>query len=409
MQKTLIVKVRTVVKLSDDEEILCDQCGSICFAGAINSVSTSQNIVGSLSCRHCARATCLKCVAPLGWECKDCHDKNLLHAPSLHRTTSSKDRAVSLHEDGYATRLDLPRIKRFDTNDSISSMLSNEKSTTPRQEKQMKLEGFLYKRGKRIKGYRKMWLSVNEEERLCWRLKPGTPEKNSVQLKDYVVREGPGSTDFRLVLRDSKQSSYLKSEVLLRSLSVGDRHRWVVGLRSWCKESSSSKGTHVVQVKHDDDFHALNILGGLFQGGVKSELSRKRLLNLWHRACPLEQKKVIDETEMWDLARKRFSQEPYSNGYDKRYETVKAEIRSKYGKNAINEKTKPRLKALAMNRGLEVDNAKKKFKRRPSWYVSFMLLVLQFVREHTHTHTHVFFIYFLTLLHFIYLQEKSRM
>ena len=111
----------------------------------------------------------------------------------------------------------------------------------------------------------------------------------------------------------------------------------------------------------------LNIIGGLFQGGVKSETSRKRLVDLWHRACPIESSPQQGKDEsMWEIARRRFSQKPYSNGFDKRYETVKAELRAIYGKDAINEKTKPRLKSIAINRGKE-DKNDKKLLRRSSW------------------------------------------
>jgi len=75
----------------------------------------------------------------------------------------------------------------------------------------------------------------------------------------------------------------------------------------------------------------------------------------------------FDEEEMWTIAKNRFSQEPYSNGYDKRYETVKAELRAKYGRYVINESNKPRLKAIAVNRGTEVKKVDQKKMRRPSW------------------------------------------
>ena len=70
---------------------------------------------------------------------------------------------------------------------------------------------------------------------------------------------------------------------------------------------------------------------------------------------------------MWTLARRRFSQTPYSNGFDKRYETVKAELRAIHGRDAINEKNKPRLKALALSRGEENSNVEEIKLRRPSW------------------------------------------
>ena len=45
--------------------------------------------------------------------------------------------------------------------------------------------------------------------------------------------------------------------------------------------------------------------------------------------------------------RKRFAEPPFSNGHDRRYEKVKAELRGIYGRAAISEKNKKRLKALA--------------------------------------------------------------
>ena len=60
---------------------------------------------------------------------------------------------------------------------------------------------------------------------------------------------------------------------------------------------------------------------------------------------------VAAAASMWALAAKRFASPPYSNGHDTRYETVKAEIRGLYGRDAINAETKGRLKALAVNRG----------------------------------------------------------
>ena len=93
-------------------------------------------------------------------------------------------------------------------------------------------------------------------------------------------------------------------------------------------------------------------------------------MDLWHRACPIESSLQQGKDEsMWEIARRRFSQKPYSNGFDKRYETVKAELRAIYGKDAINEKTKPRLKSIAINRGKEDSSTlnDKKLLRRSSW------------------------------------------
>ena len=54
---------------------------------------------------------------------------------------------------------------------------------------------------------------------------------------------------------------------------------------------------------------------------------------------------------MWALAAERFAAPPHSNGHDKRYETVKAELRGLYGKVAFKHTQGsgvPRLKALAV-------------------------------------------------------------
>jgi hypothetical protein len=50
----------------------------------------------------------------------------------------------------------------------------------------------------------------------------------------------------------------------------------------------------------------------------------------------------------WKLAQKMFSQPPYSNGNDFRYEAVKNEIRFRWGKKSIVDKDKTILKALAV-------------------------------------------------------------
>ena len=55
---------------------------------------------------------------------------------------------------------------------------------------------------------------------------------------------------------------------------------------------------------------------------------------------------------IWALAAERFAAAPYSNGHDKRYEAVKAEIRGLYGVGAINADNKARLKALAVAQGV---------------------------------------------------------
>ena len=60
---------------------------------------------------------------------------------------------------------------------------------------------------------------------------------------------------------------------------------------------------------------------------------------------------------MWAIAAERFSVPPFSNGHDKRYEQVKAELRGMFGKSAINKSNKARLKDLARNKGIEDGSA----------------------------------------------------
>lgn len=57
--------------------------------------------------------------------------------------------------------------------------------------------------------------------------------------------------------------------------------------------------------------------------------------------------------EMWDLASKYFSQEPYSNGSDAKYEAVKKRLRERWGEKVINSLNKKRLKGMARLHGKE--------------------------------------------------------
>eukprot|EP00939_MAST-03C_sp_MAST-3C-sp1_P000294 g294.t1 len=84
------------------------------------------------------------------------------------------------------------------------------------------------------------------------------------------------------------------------------------------------------------------------------------LLLILMRALDIDTKSVNvhnrdndDERKMWVLARKLFSMAPYSDGRDFRYNSVKQYLRTKFGETAINESNKPRLKAIARNRGIE--------------------------------------------------------
>ena len=64
-----------------------------------------------------------------------------------------------------------------------------------------------------------------------------------------------------------------------------------------------------------------------------------------------EGKNMTGDAGLWAMAAERFASLPYSNGRDKRYEAVKAEIRALYGATAINTDNKLRLKALAIAKG----------------------------------------------------------
>ena len=62
--------------------------------------------------------------------------------------------------------------------------------------------------------------------------------------------------------------------------------------------------------------------------------------------------------KMWELGAQRFKEGPSSNGADKYYEKVKAELRQKFGKDNIRSVAdKQRLKALACTGGLHDEQA----------------------------------------------------
>ena len=75
-----------------------------------------------------------------------------------------------------------------------------------------------------------------------------------------------------------------------------------------------------------------------------------RLDNMMHGY--MSRRKKEEEMTMWEFAAARFSEMPYSNGKDSRYEYIKAKIRERWGHKSINKSNKSRLKALAINRGI---------------------------------------------------------
>ena len=65
----------------------------------------------------------------------------------------------------------------------------------------------------------------------------------------------------------------------------------------------------------------------------------------------LVDKRTEAAADLWTIAAELFAMPPYSNGGDSRYEEVKAELRAKFGHDAINSSNKERLKDLAKARG----------------------------------------------------------
>lgn len=61
---------------------------------------------------------------------------------------------------------------------------------------------------------------------------------------------------------------------------------------------------------------------------------------------------------MWAQAAAAFARPPFSNGHDRRYEAVKEGLRKDFGRLAINRDNKPRLKALAIARGVDLSRRK---------------------------------------------------
>jgi len=118
--------------------------------------------------------------------------------------------------------------------------------------------------------------------------------------------------------------------------------------------------------------------------GLKPSLRLNELLEFAHR-----------EDEMWCLARSRFSVAPFSNGKDARYESVKAELRAKFGRSRIDDSAKMRLKRLAVCRGLPPSTTVREFEGERSYCSPRCSFHLQWVpRESMGTLRGVFLEYF---------------
>ena len=77
------------------------------------------------------------------------------------------------------------------------------------------------------------------------------------------------------------------------------------------------------------------------------------------------------DPKMWKEACEEFSKKPYSNGHDARYESVKAELRKRYGQDAIYDGNKSRLKTIAVNRG--TDTLRPPLETKTGWNLNRIL------------------------------------
>ena len=99
--------------------------------------------------------------------------------------------------------------------------------------------------------------------------------------------------------------------------------------------------------------------------GVKVEGEEGEAKEAGAFAAQAEGKNMTGDAGLWAMAAERFASLPYSNGRDKRYEAVKAEIRALYGATAINSGNKARLKALAVAKGR--GGGRRGGRRRGAW------------------------------------------
>ena len=80
----------------------------------------------------------------------------------------------------------------------------------------------------------------------------------------------------------------------------------------------------------------------------------------WGKKEKVLSKKELEKkwAETWVKAARMFATPPFSNGHDDKYEEVKAMIRSRHGREGVNDDNKARLKTLALSRGQsDVDGA----------------------------------------------------
>lgn len=325
MRKTLIVKVAVPFTLSKGSNLDCESCNSHCTAGIHDT--TRGRSIGSLPCSKCGAYFCLSCVAGASsWTCEQCSHgtrsgmRRLLRRESLDSALSQDDLDADVDDDDANLRID-----------GGAGLLST-------------VEGFLRKKGQGDKlatnhGYRRRWLMLRNG-RLSWSLEPGTPMRSFVHVRMYRLVEGPGVTSFGLILKPSFSGSGNRLSVELKSETVGDRNRWTRGLRA-----------HIVA------------FGGTLQQNPTTT-TRTSASRVGKTSSKSRDSKNVpegmtedDHKKMWILARELFSHPPFSNGDDSRYASVKAQLRSIYGKDCINKKNKPRLKSIAINRGAETNVA----------------------------------------------------
>eukprot|EP00940_MAST-03C_sp_MAST-3C-sp2_P003037 g3037.t1 len=99
----------------------------------------------------------------------------------------------------------------------------------------------------------------------------------------------------------------------------------------------------------------------------------------WGKHFSWEKKEhAAGDERMWELAAKMFAQPPFSDGYDARYTAVKKRLRKEYGRHAINETNKDRLKRLAVNRGRETFSMDDSFPVRKAHRKSILMKTSSF-------------------------------
>eukprot|EP00939_MAST-03C_sp_MAST-3C-sp1_P000620 g620.t1 len=351
VRKTLIVKVAVPIKVKRGTPLDCQGCAETCIAGVSTVVPAETRCKphDSLPCAQCGKYFCLRCVAmSTSWQCTMCRAMKTKKGKAVakllrHRTTS----------DSYVTRerMRTDAIDDEGDDDNIERGVSFSSLPAP------PLEGFLKKKGKGDKrettcGFRRRWLMLRDG-RLSWSLGPGAPERSFVDVTMYVlISKGLSVTGFALNILQDYAHTDLRPSLELRSETIGDKNRWISGL--------IAHGAHV------DGHESVTGDGGRSAFRKKISTGVMKASHLIGRRMgrpPTSSYSVVDaqddvggtpDSEMlWELARALFAHPPYSNGNDKRYTYVKSLIREKFGKASINASNKPRLKMIAISRGVE--------------------------------------------------------